>query len=211
MSGPIDLSGVDPADEIIFNFRYSYRTKTAGTDEWLRFYISKDCGETWVLRKNIHGDALGNITATGSYFPPDQSAWYPMVSVTNINSDYYVSNFRFKFEFENDGGNNIFIDNINLYPQSMTELTEQELVSGLSVYPNPVTDMMNIQLNVPKTAEYNITVLNTLGEIVSVVYQGELKAGDNLLGYSGTALSKGVYLVRITSEGTSYTTRFVKN
>ncbi|MBL7899954.1 MAG: T9SS type A sorting domain-containing protein [Crocinitomicaceae bacterium] len=211
MSGPIDLSGVDTADDIVFNFRYSYRTKTAGTDEWLRFYISKDCGETWVLRKNIHGSALGDIPAAGSYFPPDQSAWYPMVSVTNINSDYYVSNFRFKFEFENDGGNNIFIDNINLYPQSMAELSEQELLSGISIYPNPVADIMNIQLSVPKTALYNVTILNTLGEIVSVVYNGELKAGDNLLAYSGATLSKGVYLVRITSEGTSYTTRFVKN
>jgi PKD repeat protein len=211
MSGPIDLSGVDPADEIIFNFRYSYRQNDNANDEWLRFYVSKDCGETWVLRKNIHGTSLSNITATGSYTPPDQTAWYPMVSVTNINSDYYVSNFRFKFEFENDGGNNIFIDDINLYPESMTEISEQEIVNGVSIYPNPVTDMMNIQLSVAKTAEYNITILNTLGEVVSLVYQGELKAGDNLLGYSGTDLSKGVYLVRVTSEGSSYTTRFVKN
>ena len=51
MSGPIDLSGVAPTDPIVFNFKYAYRKRSASNDEWLRFYISDDCGETWTLRK----------------------------------------------------------------------------------------------------------------------------------------------------------------
>lgn len=210
MSGPIDLSGVASTDPIVFNFRYAYRKKTTGNDEWLRFYISKDCGQTWVLRKNIHGSSLSSINATSSYLPPDESAWYS-VSVTNINSDYYVSNMRFKFEFESDGGNNIYIDDINLYPESMTGIQETSELSGFSIYPNPVTDIMQINLDIANTSDYTISVVNVLGEQITTIYKGELLAGMNQLGFSAATLPQGVYFIRIEGNGESAVHRFVKN
>ncbi|MBI3136128.1 MAG: T9SS type A sorting domain-containing protein [Bacteroidetes bacterium] len=210
MSGPIDLSGVDPADPIVFNFRYAYRKRTTDNDEWLRFYISKDCGQTWVLRKNIHGSSLSSINSSTSYLPPDETAWYS-VSVTNINSDYYVSNMRFKFEFESDGGNNIFIDDINLYPESMVSVQEGEQISGFSIYPNPVTDVMQINLDIQNAADYTITVVNVLGEQIATVYSGELLTGMNQLGFSAALLPQGVYFIRIEGNGESSVHRFVKN
>lgn len=210
VSGPIDLSGVDPADDIVFNFRYAYRKRDAVNDEWLRFYISKDCGETWVLRKNIHDDDLSEITATTSYVPPNEAAWYS-VSVSNINSDYYVSNFRYKFEFESDGGNNIYIDDINLYPESMTDIEASDNITGLSIYPNPVNDVMNISLNVSENENYNISIINALGEQVAVVYHGELISGVNTLSFDAANLAKGIYFVRIEADGVVTTQKFVKN
>lgn len=210
MSGPIDLSGVDAADPIVFSFRYAYRKKSTANDEWLRFYISNDCGETWVLRKNIHGSALSSVNATGSYIPPDEAAWYT-VNVTNINSEYYVSNMRFRIEFESDGGNNIYIDDINLYPESMTEIVEQNGISGLSIYPNPVTDFMEINLTIETPAEYTISVVNALGQVIDVVYGGELMSGENQLNYSAASLPQGVYFLRIESNNGSTVQKFVKN
>ncbi|MBK9591873.1 MAG: T9SS type A sorting domain-containing protein [Crocinitomicaceae bacterium] len=209
-SGPIDLSGVDPADPIVFNFRYAYRKISDSDDEWLRFYISKDCGATWVLRKNLHGDGLSEFTNSSSYLPSDESAWYS-VSVTNINSDYYVSNMRFKFEFESDGGNNIYIDDINLYPASMTSIEEDLAPSGLSIYPNPVTDFMQVNFTTQVSGDYAISILNTLGQVIGTVYLGELQAGDNQLGYSTAHLPQGVYFLRVESQGNIATQKFVKN
>lgn len=209
-SGPIDLSGVDPADPIVFNFRYAYRKVSAANHEWLRFYISKDCGETWVLRKNIHDDGLSEFTSGSTYIPTDESAWYS-VSVTNINSDYYVSNFRYKFEFESDGGNNIYIDDINLYPASMTVIDENLAPTGLSIYPNPVTDFMQVNFTAQATGHYAISILNTLGQVIGTVYLGELQAGDNQIGYSTENLPQGVYFLRVESQGNITTQKFVKN
>ncbi len=209
-SGPIDLSGVDPADPIVFNFRYAYRKVSTADHEWLRFYISKDCGATWVLRKNIHGDDLSEFTSSSSYLPTDESAWYS-VSVTNINSDYYVSNMRFKFEFESDGGNNIYIDDINLYPFSMTSIEEEKATTGLSIYPNPVTDFMQVNFTAQATSEYTISILNALGQVVGIVYQGELQSGINQIGYSTAPLQHGVYFLRVESQGNITTQKFVKN
>ncbi|MBK7130222.1 MAG: T9SS type A sorting domain-containing protein [Crocinitomicaceae bacterium] len=211
MSGPIDLSGVSPTDEIEFNFKYAYRKRTSTTDEWLRFYISKDCGETWVLRKNIHGSTLSSVTASTSYTPPSADAWYS-VSVDNINSDYFVSNFRYKFEFESDGyGNNIYIDNINLYPASMTSVDENENAFGLSVYPNPVNDMLTVNFDVIESGNYNITLVNLLGETIASIYSGDLPSGQNQFGYSAATLAKGVYYVRVEHDGLVSVIKFVKN
>ena len=209
-SGPIDLSGVASADDMIFTFRYAYRKKTSTDDEWLKFYISDDCGETWVLRKQWHGNSLSAFTATGSYSPPDESAWYSE-EVNNINNLYYVANFRYKFEFKNDGGNNIFIDDINLYPTSMTGIIEKAPISGLSIYPNPVNDLMEIRIDILENADYSITLINVLGELVSTVYQGELIVGTNQLSYSAAALPKGVYFLRIESNGIIETKKLIKN
>jgi hypothetical protein len=65
----------------------------------LRFYISKDCGETWALRKNVSGDDLSEEVYGAAYTPSSPDEWYN-VSVTNIFDDYFVSNFRYKIEFE---------------------------------------------------------------------------------------------------------------
>ena len=209
-SGTIDLSGVDPSDELFFSFRYAYRQVNSSDDEWLRFYVSKDCGETWVLRKNWHGTNLSEVTAGTSYTPPDESAWY-YEEVLNINSDYFVSNFRYKFDFENDGGNNIYIDDINLYPVSMTGITTSESSTGLSVYPNPVVDAMEIRLEIAEQADYSISLINALGEMVAVVYNGELLQGSNQLSYSTAELSPGIYFLRVESNGTVETRKIIKN
>ena len=211
MSGPIDLSGVNSTDNIVFNFRYAYRQRNSADDEWLRFYISKDCGETWVLRKNIHGTALSNVVSTSAYTPASEADWYT-VSVTNINSDYYVSNFRFKFEFENDGGNNIYIDDINLYPASWTGINEPiSPIGALSVYPNPVNNQMTVQLETVKNSPCTITLVNALGELVGNIYNGELSFGLNQINYSTADLPKGIYFLRVEADGIIETRKVVKN
>lgn len=209
VSSNIDLSGVDPDDEIIFNFKYAYKRRIATTEEWIRFYISKDCGETWALRKNIKGDDLGPLVSGSAYTPAGQEDWI-QVDITNILADYYVENFRFKIEFENDNGNNIFIDDINLYPASMTALEDLDNNFGLVVYPNPVADETTIQLNGVAGENYSIAVYNTLGEQIATVFTGELNDGINLISWSTNDLAKGVYVLKIESQTSVQTIKLIK-
>ena len=208
ISGTIDLSGVDPADPIVFTFKYAYKKRSASNDEWLRFYISGDCGQSWTLRKNIHGDDLSPNTQS-SPFEPTAEDWVT-VEITNINSAFYIDNFRFMFEFENDNGNNIYIDDINLYPASMTGINADEIADNLSVYPNPVNNQMEISMDIYDTADYTITLTNSLGQQVAVIHQGELVAGANTLRYDMESLEAGVYFLNIQSGGTIKTTKVLK-
>jgi PKD repeat protein len=210
MSGTIDLSGVALSDPIVFDFEYAYRKRTASNDESLKFYISKDCGETWALRKNISDAALGDLTATSSFVPQNAPEWYS-TSVTNINSDYYVSGFKFKFVFQNDGGNNIYIDNINLYPESMTGLVNADKEVGLTVYPNPANELIHVSFNVQEAAIYQIDLIDALGRKSGLIYNGFLDAGKVNLEQSVKHLPSGVYFVKVLSENTITTLKFVKD
>ncbi|MCB9223876.1 MAG: M43 family zinc metalloprotease [Crocinitomicaceae bacterium] len=209
ISGTIDLSSVDPSDNIVFTFEYAYRKKTSNDDEYLKFYVSADCGETWALRKVIHGNDLSSVNSSSFYTPGTDQDWY-FVTVSNINSPYYVSGFRYKFEFTSDGGNNIYIDNINLYPGSMADQEEVQESSVLRVFPNPTEGLTNIQMSAQAGVNYKVTVLSTLGQQVAVIHQGELSNGINNFEFDMTELSRGIYFVKIESEGKVQTVKLIR-
>ncbi len=209
-SGTIDLSNVDPSDNIVFNFKYAYRKANAYNDEALKFYISKDCGQTWALRKNIADDNLGSAVQTSPYEPSPGSIEWQQADVYNINSTYFVSTFRFKIEFENDGGNNVYIDDINLYPASQLNLEETTNQTGFSVYPNPTNNIVNIDLYGTSGENYEIAIFNALGQKVADIFNGELLEGLSHFTYSMDNLPKGVYYVRISGEGRLETSKLVK-
>lgn len=195
MSGPIDLSVVDPSDDMIMTFKYAYKKRSASNDEWLRFFISNDCGETWTLRKNIHGDDLSPDAQASSYSTPAEEDWTE-VSITNINSAYFTSNFRFKFEFENDNGNNLYIDDINLYSASMASITDVA-VADVNVYPNPSATEFNVQLDLVESGQYELFVTNALGQTVVNVYNGDLTNGVTTLQVDAKDIPAGVYFLNI--------------
>ncbi len=212
ISGSIDLSGVDADDDVIFNFKYAYRRRHSSDDEWLRFYISNDCGQTWTLRKNIHGDDLSEEIMTSNYIPETPEDWV-QVNITNINPDYYSADFRFKFQFENDNGNNIYLDDINMYSGAMSSLIDNKQESlNLSVYPNPASNYLTISLNLASPSEVNVILLNALGQEIEILYSGTMQLGNNEFSSDVQSLPSGIYFIRsVNAEGISETTRFVKD
>lgn len=209
ISGTIDLSGVAPTDSLIFNFKYAYNRKTSTDDDWLRFYVSKDCGTTWSLRKQFHGSTLSSIVTSTAFVPDSQDDW-TSVNVTNIASDFFVADFRYKFQFENEGGNNIYLDHINMYPFSMTGLNETEGSSTLSVYPNPAANNMTISLSANASSNYEISIYDALGNRVASIHSGELSNGINELEFSVANLSTGMYVIKVASEESIQTIKFIK-
>lgn len=206
ISETIDLSNVDSSDPIVFTFRYAYMKRNPSNDEWLQIYVSKDCGETWALRKNIHGSQLNANYQNLPFTPFDPTEWVE-VSIDNINSDYYVSNFRFKFVFTNDSGNNIYIDNINIYPESMTSIIEQPQTPNLTVYPNPANSILTLGSN--ENTNYSIIeIYNSLGELV--LTETNLTYTNNTIKLNIEALSPGTYTISLKGEQLITTTRFIK-
>ncbi|MCB9223877.1 MAG: M43 family zinc metalloprotease [Crocinitomicaceae bacterium] len=207
ISEPIDLSSVPTSEAMVLNFKYAYKRKTSSDNERLRVYISDDCGETWILRKSINGTALSS-EQTGTSYVPVEGDWVN-VDVDNITSSYYVNNLRIKFEFTNDSGNNLYLDHINLYSASMADLNEV-IADNLSVYPNPVSDIMTITMDVYDAADYKITLTNTLGQFVDNIYSGELNAGERIINYNSEKLPAGIYYLNVESNGNIITKKLVK-
>ncbi len=151
ISYPINVSFYT---DLELNFRYSYAKATSSSHDKLSIFVSKDCGETWVLRKTITTFELNTVsdTVASSFVPTSQSEW-ALGTVTNILSSFYVNNLQVKFVFESGEGNNIYLDNINLFdPNTVDVVDREELEYGL--YPNPATDNFVIKASKPNQSFY---------------------------------------------------------
>lgn len=210
ISETIDLSGVDPDTNVTFTFKYAYNKRSASNDEWLKFWISLDCGRSWALRKNLHGSTLSSETSSSAYTPSSASEWTE-VEVTNINNFFYSSNFRYKFTFDNDNGNNIYIDDINLYVgDNVANVTEvNSVVGNVALFPNPTSDQLNINLDIENASDYAIELIDLAGRQIQSIFNGDLGQGSYQFNVKKGSLQSGTYLIRISTEKGSIIERVV--
>lgn len=202
ISSPIDLSKVDGEEGVTFSFRYAYRKRNSDNEEWLRIFYSSDCGNNWALRRNLRGDQLSELTESSEWYP--DSADWTTVHLTNITSQFWVENFRMMFEFESDGGNNFFLDDINIYHGEPSDSllsvseTQNSIFKGIKVYPNPASDDLRVEFSLNTQQRTTITVFNTLGREVKHI-PINASPGRNLVHMDISDLNKGMYFLKITS------------
>jgi len=79
--------------------------------------------------------------------------------------------------------------------------------AGIQVYPNPVVDILNINLRNITTALLTIEILTIYGKVlVSKKFNGHSETCQIYV----SALKKGIYLCRIIGLSTIQTLRFIK-
>lgn len=76
---------------------------------------------------------------------------------------------------------------------------------GLSVYPDPVQNFLNINTEIPGSSQYKVEILNFLG---STIISG--KYSSRKLQMNVESLSAGIYFVKISCQGVLYSSRFIK-
>lgn len=197
------------ATAITVSFRYAYAKRTSTSDDVLNFYISNNCGEVWSLRKILRGST--NLTTGGvltSSFIPNGPGQWGYAEVTNISSTSQIPGFRFKFEFVSDGGNNLYLDDININgaPVGVEELGAEG--GALTVVPNPVSGPSQLRFNLETAAHSSLEVIDMTGRVLVSRDLGTLPAGQHRAELP-TELSVGAYFARLRSGNSSEVTRFV--
>lgn len=209
VSAPIDLSTIQ--DEVTLSFRYAYRKRSASNSEKLIVYLSSTCGETWAQRKTLTGNLLGTDVASSTWKPASKDDWVT-VHMTNVTSSFWVDNFLMKFEFESDGGNNIYLDDINIYSGSSDEeplnTIENELIQSFSVYPNPTNNVANVSFSVQNSQKANVSLVNMMGQniLMNVI---QASKGENVVMLNTENVEAGVYFVKVNIGGIQQTKRLI--
>lgn len=204
----IDLSGLS---SVTFSFRYAFARRTSTNDDALRIYVSNTCGETWNLRKQIKGSTtLPTVPDQTASFTPTSPDQWQLAEITNISTSYLVSDFRFKFWFTGDGGNDLWIDDINIngVPVGMEELSTTG--ASMQVVPNPINEEGTLVVDLASATRAQVDVLDPTGRVVRTIQSGELNAGAHRWPLSVAGLSSGAYLVRLRTEQGQQVQRFVK-
>lgn len=213
ISAPVDLSVIDAATEsVTLSFRYSYKKRYQSNDEWLKVFITKDCGDTWAQRKTIHGDQLSAAHQNSAWTPSSLGHW-TTVHMTNITSAYFVENFRYKFEFESDIGNNFYLDDINIYKGAPSDVLvgideNGNVIESMSVYPNPASSSANVRFAVVNGGAAKVVVTDLAGKELES-HEIYAAAGNNLVGLDTEGYAGGVYLVRLDLGGLMKVVRLV--
>lgn len=215
VSSAVDLSGITSATNVTLSFRYAYHQRSSSNDEWLKVFVTNDCGVTWTQRKTIHGVFLGDQVSTAAWTPTSTNDW-TTVHMTNVTSGYWVDNFKYKFRFESDGGNNFYLDNINIYAGSPSDelvfagasIDELDNVSALTAYPNPTDGELNVRFNAAAAQDVTMAVTDVTGKVLQ---SNLIKAneGSNLVMMGTSELAPGVYFLNVINGTSTKTIQFV--
>ena len=138
---------------VMIGYKYAYSHRATGdTDDRLKLQVSRDCGQTWNTRQ-FHRGLIDLSTAPdhgGNFYPSGPSEWAGHIEEVD-NALYMVPKLRIRFEFESKGGNNVFLDDINVYGVdslgNVLGLDPIDSPSGqaLIAYPNPGRGSVTVQ------------------------------------------------------------------
>ncbi|MCB9189500.1 MAG: T9SS type A sorting domain-containing protein [Flavobacteriales bacterium] len=207
VSSTIDLSN---ATDMELSFKYAFAKKASDNTDYLRVYVSSNCGETWSVRKNISSSTIATASNTSGNFVPGAGDW-ETVTVTNITASYWTSNFRFKISFVSGGGNNVYIDDINLFDPNNNSLgvRENDDVSLFRVFPNPARDIAKVSFDLVESNFVKVSINDMLGQEVQIIQQSELSSGTHQFEINTNLLSQGIYFVNLAVDGKIITQKLI--
>ena len=138
---------------VMIGYKYAYSHRATGeTDDRLKLQVSRDCGQTWNTRQ-FHRGLIDLSTAPdhgGNFYPSGPSEWAGHIEEVD-NQIYMVPKLRIRFEFESKGGNNVFLDDINVYGlDSLGNVLGMDPIDSptgqaLIAYPNPGRGSVTVQ------------------------------------------------------------------
>ena len=180
----------------IITFDYAHK-RYGSYSERLKVMASSDCGATWKTLWSKSGSSLATAGSSTSNYTNPSSSDFQQARV-GLEQFAGQSNVLIKFEFTSGYGNNVYIDNINVtYSPTAVESVDE---SELSIFPNPVKDVLNINYD---KAISQIDVFDVNGKLVKTftTVNGTINVSD---------LSDGVYMLNIQTEEGMMVKKIVK-
>ena len=174
-------------------------------------------GETefnWVMKKmlpNGNGSTIGPLTSgtpvtnssvytfNGSYRLPsnasdkiDHSIEHSVEGFDDLLAVVWVQNIATK---------EIYQSAFSSFTSGMDQQTRDDIIRN--IYPNPATDKVNIELNIPSSENVTISLINNLGQQIQVSNMGNISGAQNI-SLNTSKLPKGIYFVSVIIGNKKY-------
>ncbi len=200
----LNLTTIDSIKKM--SFRWAYARSDASYSDELIVLISTDCGVNFTQIYYKTGSALATgPTQITPYIPDSNTVW----KLANINLAPYDSatNAIIKIVNVTDGGNNLYIDHINiggLYPAGIAENT---VYQNMSVYPNPIQADEILRLNIHFLKGTHIEIMNMMG---TMVYSSIITKENDLLLSGNILKTRGMYIIKLYNTHQTFTSKILK-
>ena len=208
-------------DSVFLKFDVAHVTaKYPGSTEvqldTLEVLLTKDCGASFTSVYKKWGADLQTVggpnfpavypaTDTLGFVPGIKTQW--RTDSVNLTPQLAGSTGSFQLVFRNitNGGNNIYIDNVNITPLLLPAKLKSQ---GYLIAPNPNNGSVNIRHYLPPTNLKGIVVINAAGQvIIQKQYNGNALSSIPL---DLTRYANGIYTIRMVYDNKVVIERIVK-
>lgn len=86
---------------------------------------------------------------------------------------------------------------------------KHDVTQSVSVYPNPVKDILNMNFNINQPSDLNALVFNIQGQVVKRFAIKNVNTGENIVKTDITGLKPGTYILKIQGINTDMMTKFL--
>ncbi|GAB4284020.1 MAG: hypothetical protein Kow0068_09000 [Marinilabiliales bacterium] len=217
---PFDLTQiVGVAPRLTFDIAYAGRrdivsnplfgtSDTTDIYDALEIYVSTNCGKTWMKRYGKIDSTLATTSIKeNNFIPASTSEWRnDYVSLSGLTG---YSDVRIKFKFTSKGGNNLYIDNLNIASNINVDEIEANNFD-YSIYPNPSKDNTEISFSLNDNHYVEITINDIVGKKIKSLESKKLSSGSYSYLINTSELNgSGVYFITVSLDGMPVTKRFV--
>jgi len=210
VSEPYDFQNVASA-WLTYDRAYKRRSAFAIDSFWVS--VSTDCGNSWTRIRNLAGTTLISVTglAAATSYVPGPNDWKK--DSLDLSPFLGSPSVKIKFELKSGGGQNLYLDNINV-DALVGRADENGNVQSLYLAPNPSSEELpTLSMYLRNPSAMNVDVLGVDGKILGrfatpVMGQGPCRI--SLTGRGLETLTPGVYWIRVDSGDRSSTLKWVK-
>ena len=193
-------------------FKVAYQEKASTNNDLLQVFVSTDCGQNWNSRWARYSSSLaaGNGISTTPFVPtPSQFT----TDSVNLVSVYTSTDVQFKWVFTGSAtalGNNLYLDDINLYDASANSVLQHNLSSGISLFPNPSNNITNLQVNLLQSEKVGISVTDISGRTIEQMPISGYDAGTHSFELGQNfSYQAGAYFVQVSVGGKITTIKLI--
>ena len=176
-------------------FKLAFAVRSTGSTDNLKVYASSTCGQFWSQRLSKSGSALATWgLVTNNFVPTAPNQWRE--ESVNISSALFSGqpNVSFKFEYNHDTGNNIYIDDINI--DGLTSAGGTIETTGMNIFPNPAATTTRVEFTLDKEDYVIVRLLDVLGREIKTIAEGKLPSGEHYTEINDLDVA-GVYFVKL--------------
>lgn len=77
---------------------------------------------------------------------------------------------------------------------------DDKLIHNVQIYPNPITDQINLKYNISRNSNVSIKMMDILGNEVATLCSGRFDPGERSCSYYiNNKISKGFYFIRVVA------------
>jgi PKD repeat protein len=185
VSPTLDLTGITSPH---IDFKYAFAQKDSTNNDAMIVRASKNCGATWITLNQQTSGLPTHVGFVDSNYVPVPADWRQM-TIINIPGTYRTNTFLFRIDFISGGGNDFYLDDINVYDAASIGIEENSNLF-FNVHPNPASNYFEI------TGDFENAKMHLMNMQGQILMDKNIFPGEKI---SVEELANGVYISRIIS------------